>query len=359
MTRVHNAAAVGRPFYNNQSPDASRGAISGLPLGGSLTTTLDPDFADITAAAIRIEPYVRRTPVLRSERLSEMHGGVIDFKCESLQVAGAFKSRGACNAVFALSASVATRGVATHSSGNHAAALARAARLRGVPAYIVMPEGAPLVKRAAVESFGGIIHECEATLAAREAAAAGLVHSTGATLVHPYDDPRVIAGQGTIVLELATEVAPPDALVVPVGGGGLLAGSAIAARRLWPGTRVVGVEPAGADDAFRSFTSGVLQSQLAPRTIADGLRGALSPRTLRLARAYADEIVTVGEESIVEAMRLLFDVLKVVVEPSGAVPLAALLEGKITARHVVLVLSGGNVDLTALPWLGGGHAASR
>jgi threonine dehydratase len=240
--------------------------------------------------------------------------------------------------------------VATHSSGNHAAALARAARLRGIPAYIVMPRGAPRIKRTAVDGYGGRVRECEPTLAAREAVAADLVAATGATLVHPYDDPLVIAGQGTIAIELAAQAAAPDAVLVPVGGGGLLGGMALGCRRLWPAARVIGAEPAGADDAYRSFTTGVLQPQGEPRTIADGLRGALSARTFRLARAHVDDIVTVTEDGIVAAMRLVFGLLKVVVEPSAAVPVAALLEGKLRAARVVVVLSGGNVDLDALPW---------
>jgi threonine dehydratase len=316
----------------------------------------DPNFDDIEAAARRIEGMVQRTPLLASVELSRALGAGAEFKCENLQSAGAFKSRGACNAVFALDDADAAHGVATHSSGNHAAALSRAARLRGIPAYIVMPRGAARIKRAAVEAFGGRVQECEPTLAAREAAAAELVRTTGATLVHPYDNSRVIAGQGTIVLELAAQTAAPDAVLVPVGGGGLLCGTALASRRLWPRVRVVGVEPAGADDAQRSFVSGELQPQTAPQTIADGLRGALSARTLRIARAHVDEIVTVGEDSIVAAMRLIFDVLKVVVEPSAAVPVAALLEGKLRAARVVVVLSGGNFDLDALPW---GAAARR
>lgn len=311
----------------------------------------DPGFEDIAAAARRIEPYVRRTPVLQAAELARVLGAAVDFKCENLQAIGAFKARGACNAVFALDDEHASRGVATHSSGNHAAALARAARLRGIPAYIVMPEGAPRIKRLSVEEWGGRVRECAPTLAAREAAAAALVAQTRATLVHPYDDPWVIAGQGTAMLELAAQVAAPDVVLVPVGGGGLLAGTALACRRLWPRTKVVGVEPAGADDAARSFASGELQSAGTPVTIADGLRGALSARTLRLARAAVDDIVTVGEDAIVAAMRLLFESLKVVVEPSGAVPVAALLEGRVRAARVAVVLSGGNVDLEHLPWI--------
>ncbi len=310
----------------------------------------DPEFVDIEAAARRIEPHVARTPVLASPELSLALGGDVLFKCENLQAAGAFKSRGACNAVMALDAARAVRGVATHSSGNHAAALARAARLRGIPAYIVMPTGAPRVKRAAVEAFGGRIRECAATLAAREEAAAEVVAATGATLVHPYDDPQVIAGQGTAVVELAAQVPAPSVVCVPVGGGGLLGGTALAVRRLWPGTKVIGAEPSGADDAARSFASGTLQPQGTPRTIADGLRGAMSERTLRIARAHVDDIVTVSEESIVAAMRLVFERLKLVIEPSAAVPVAAVLEGRISGARTVIVLSGGNLDLDSLPW---------
>jgi threonine dehydratase len=316
----------------------------------------DPEIRDLEAAAARIAPYVRRTPLIGSEALAARLHLSLEFKCENLQQAGAFKARGATNAVFALDAAVAARGVATHTSGNHAAALARAARLRGVPAYIVMPAGAPRVKRAAVEAFGGQVTECAPTLAAREAAAAALVAATGATLVHPYDDAEVIAGQGTLALELAAETEAPDVVLVPVGGGGLLSGVALGVRHRWPGVQVVGVEPAGADDAARSFASGVLQGQTDPRTIADGLRGALSARTFRLARDHGASIVTVGEEAIVAAMRLLFEVLKVVVEPSGAVPLAALLEGRVRAGRAIVVLSGGNVDLDALPFGRGGPA---
>ena len=310
----------------------------------------DPTFDDVTAAAIRIAPYVRTTPLLILDELSQRLGFPIECKCENLQVVGAFKARGAANAVYALPQAAASRGVATHSSGNHAAALARAAKLRGIPAYIVMPKGAPRIKRAAVEAYGGQVHECEPTLAAREAAAEAIVARTGATLVHPYDDPLVIAGQGTVALELASVRVAPDVILVPVGGGGLLAGTALTVRRLWPHTRIVGVEPSGADDAFRSFSSGELQAQTNPQTIADGLRGALSRRTLRMARAHVDTIVTVSEEAIVAAMRLLFEQSKLVVEPSGAVTVAALLEGKVVCQSAVVVLSGGNVDLDALPW---------
>jgi threonine dehydratase len=311
----------------------------------------DPAFADIEVASRRIRPYVEATPVAAAAALAGELGCGIEFKCEHLQQAGAFKSRGACNAVFALEAAVAARGVLTHSSGNHGAALARAAQLRAIPAWVVMPKGAPHVKRAAVAGYGGTVVECEPTLAAREATARELLASTGATLVHPYDDPLVIAGQGTAVLELARQIEAPQALLVPVGGGGLLSGSALAARALWPGTRVVGVEPLGADDASRSFHGGRLEPQGSPQTIADGLRGALSPRTLRLIRANVDDIVTVAEDTILAAMRMLYERLGLVVEPSGAVPFAAVLEGKVTGTRLAIVLSGGNVDRAAYPWL--------
>lgn len=310
----------------------------------------DPEFADIEAAARRIAAYVRLTPVMAADGLGAAVRGHVEFKCECLQEAGAFKARGACNAVFGLGAAAAA-GVATHSSGNHGAALARAASLRGVRSWVVMPRGAPRVKREAVMGFGATVIECEPTLAAREAAAAEIVASSGARFVHPYDDPLVIAGQGTAVLELAAQIDQPELLLVPVGGGGLLAGSALAARQLWPGTRVVGVEPAGADDACRSFQSGRLEPQSAPRTIADGLRGALSARTLRLIRAHADAIVTVEEDAILAAMHLLNERLGLVVEPSGAVPLAALLDGRFGTARAAIVLSGGNLDRDAFPWV--------
>lgn len=310
-----------------------------------------PTFDDIVAAARRIAPYVHRTPVLHSTALSELLGARVDFKCENFQKAGAFKSRGACNAVFSLSDAEAARGVATHSSGNHAAALARAAQLCRIPAYVVMPRNAPRVKRAAVEGYGGTVVDCEPTLAAREAAAAEVVARTGAAFVHPYDDPRVIAGQGTALLEVYEAGLRPDLVLAPVGGGGLISGTALTARAVLPDARVYGAEPAGADDAARSLATGVLQPQTAPRTIADGLRTALSPLTFDLIRANVDGIVTVEEAAIVEAMRAVWHHLKIVIEPSCAVPVAALLERKVRAQHAVVILTGGNVDLDALPWM--------
>lgn len=319
----------------------------------SVDSTL-PTYTDVVAAARRIAPHVHLTPVLTSAALSARLGATVAFKCENLQKVGAFKARGATNAVLALADADARRGVATHSSGNHAAALARAARTRGVPAFVVMPSNAPSVKRDAVLGYGGIVTECEPTLAAREAAASSIVASTGASFVHPYDDPWVIAGQGTATLEFVAQIEIPDALLVPVGGGGLLCGSALVARTLWPGVRVVGVEPKGADDAARGFCAGRRVTGAVPVTVADGLRGELSDRTFALIRTHVDAIETVSEESIIEAMRLVWHYLKIVIEPSAAVPVAALLEapGGSLGRKVAVILSGGNADFGALaPYL--------
>lgn len=316
-------------------------------------TELDlPDAAAVHAAANRIAGHVVNTPLLRSAFIDAQCGVRVVFKCENLQAIGAFKARGAANAVLSLSPELAARGVVTHSSGNHAAALARAARRAGIPATIVMPTNAPATKRALVLREGGQVVDCEPTLAAREAGAAAVVAATGATLVHPYDNAAVIAGQGTAVLEAYATGLRPALLLVPVGGGGLLTGSGLATRSASPGTRVVGVEPAGADDAARSFRTGVRQPQTDPRTMADGLRTALGDRPFALLPQVVDDIVTVSEDSIRRAMDWLFNELKLVVEPSGAVPLAALLEGHVQAanQEVLIVLSGGNVDLNPCPW---------
>jgi threonine dehydratase len=307
----------------------------------------------IQAARTRIAGRVRRTPVLESETLNALAGARLYFKCENFQEGGAFKARGAANAVFSLSEQALRAGVVTHSSGNHGAAVARAARLRGVPAFIVMPENASAAKFEAVRSFGGEVILCAPTLAAREAMAEQIIRDTGAAFIHPYDDPRVIAGQGTIALELLEEVPEMEWLLLPVGGGGLASGVATAAKALKPSLRIVAVEPAGADDAYRSFSSGKLAGNAHPDTIADGLRGSLSARTLGLIREHVDEIVTVGETAIVRAMRTLWQQLKIVVEASSAVPYAAVLEHRLDVRdrRVGIVLTGGNVDLDALPWV--------
>ena len=310
--------------------------------------------ADIEAARARIDPYVRRTPVLVSDLLDEAAGARLFFKCENLQHIGAFKARGATNAVFSLSDAAAAKGVATHSSGNHGSAVARAARLRGIPAYIVMPEGAAAPKAAQIERLGGRITWCAPTLAAREAAAARIVAETGAAMIHPYDDPAVMAGQGTAALELMEDAPDLDLVLAPIGGGGLISGVSTAVKAMRPAARVVGVEPAGADDAARSFAAGRLIPLTEAHTIADGLRASLSPSTLAHIRRGVDAIATVSEDGIVAAMRALFDALKVVVEPSAAVAYAAVREGKVDVRgkRVGIILTGGNVDLDRLPWMG-------
>jgi len=311
-----------------------------------------PDLADIREAVARIAPHAHRTPVLTSRTLDGRFGASLFFKCENLQRVGAFKFRGAANAVFSLSDAEAARGVATHSSGNHAQALALAARLRGISAHIVMPENSPAVKVEAVRGYGGHVVFCEATQAAREEALAAVVADTGACFVHPYDDPRVVAGQATCALELLEQAGPLDAILVPIGGGGLASGTLLACGFTSPATTVYAVEPKGADDAFRSVRDGRIHPSTDPRTIADGLRTSLGELTFPIVKALVREIVTVEEESIVAAMRLVWERMKLVVEPSAAVPLAALLEGKVpvTDRRVGIVLSGGNVDLGSLPW---------
>jgi threonine dehydratase len=310
-------------------------------------------FAAIRAAHDRIRDKIHRTPILTSSSLDRLSGGSLVFKCENLQKGGAFKARGATNAVFSLSDAEAAHGVATHSSGNHAAALSRAARLRGIPAYIVMPNNAPQAKRAQVERLGGKIVFCEPTIPAREAAAARILADTGATLIHPYDDLRVMAGQGTATLELLDQAPDLDTIVAPIGGGGLISGTAVAALGIKSGIRVIGAEPAGADDAYRSFEAGKRIPVTQPDTIADGLRGSLSDRTFTEICSHVADVVTVSEESIVAAMRMIWEVLKIVVEPSGAVPYAAVLDNRIDVRghRVGIILTGGNLDLDTLPWI--------
>lgn len=307
----------------------------------------------IQQARERIKGRVHRTPVMTSHTLDSQAGASLYFKCENLQKVGAFKARGATNAVFMLSDAEARNGVATHSSGNHAAALARAARLRGIPAYIVMPNNAPKAKQASVSRYGGKIVFCEPTLQSRESTADRVMSETGATLVHPYNDLRVMAGQGTTSVELLEEVPDLEVILCPVSGGGLLSGVAVAAKTLKPGLRVIGVEPAGADDACRSFHSGKIEPMPNPRTVADGLRSALGNKPFAEIRRYVDDIVTVSEEAIISGMRQIWEVMKIIVEPSGAVPYAAVLEGRVptAGRKIGIILSGGNLDLDSYPWL--------
>jgi len=313
---------------------------------------IPPTLADLQAAQKRIKQHVHRTPVMRSQQLDAETGAQVFFKCEHLQRTGAFKARGAMNAVLGLSRTDAPAGVATHSSGNHGAALALAARSCGLPAYVVMPANAAAVKKDAVASYGGKIIDCEPTLAAREAALAVVLKETGAQAVHPYNDARIIAGQGTAALELMKQAKDLDVLVVPVGGGGLLAGTAIAVKGLNPRIEVMAIEPEGADDAFRSFGLGELQPQTNPDTIADGLRAGLGELNFEIIRKQVDTIVTVPDLLVVTAMQLLWSRMKQVVEPSGAVSFAGLLEypERFRGRRVGVVLSGGNVDLDRLPW---------
>ena len=311
-----------------------------------------PGFDQIRAAHQRIAPHIHRTPVLTSAALDEMCGATLFFKCENMQKAGAFKARGACNAVFSLDEETASRGVVTHSSGNHAAALSWAARLRGIPAHIVMPSNAPAVKRAAVESYGGIITYCEPTLAARETTAEAVIGETGAELIHPYDDYRIIEAQATAVIELIEDAGELDVVLGPVGGGGLIAGTALAVHYLDLPAKVIACEPANADDAFRSFHEGQIQPSIDPDTIADGLRTQLSDRTFDIISHFVHDIVTVTEEAIVAAMRTVWERMKIIIEPSSAVPVAAALSGSLSieGERVGIILSGGNVDLGNLPF---------
>jgi threonine dehydratase len=311
------------------------------------------DLDAIRRAHDRIRPHVHRTPVLTSARLDEASGASLFFKCENFQKVGAFKARGATNAVFVLDDETARRGVATHSSGNHAAALARAAKLRGIPAHIVMPSNTLKVKVRAVEGYGGRIVFCEPNQRAREETCARVMAETGATLIHPFENEDVMAGQGTIAIELLEEVPSLDYVLCPVGGGGVLSGIAVAAKTLRPEIKVIAVEPAGAADAAESFRQGRLVSEERKETIADGLRTNIGGINFAIVQRYVDDIVTVSEESIVAGMRTIWETMKIVVEPSGAVPYAAVEEKQVEVRgkRVGLVLTGGNVDLEALPWI--------
>ena len=306
-----------------------------------------PELDDIKNAANRIASAIHRTPVVNCQTFNDKFSGELFFKCENLQKVGAFKARGATNATFSLHESSLKHGVATHSSGNHAAALSYAAALKGIPAYIVMPDNAPRVKVEAVRSYGGQITFCERTLQARESGLESIVAETGASVIHPYNDYRVITGQATAAFELLHDVENLDVILAPVGGGGLLSGTALSTAYLSPSTRVIACEPAGADDAFRSFKKGEIVPSVKPNTIADGLLTSLGELTFPIIQEYVDDIVTVSEQGIVQATRMIMERMKCVVEPSAAVTLAAVLEGKIdvTGKKVGLVLSGGNIEL--------------
>ena len=311
-----------------------------------------PKFSDIEDAAARIKPYANRTPVLTSRSLNEMVDGELYFKCENFQRAGAFKFRGACNAVFSLSDDDAQKGVATHSSGNHGQALALAARMRNIPAHIVMPENSPKVKIAAVKGYGASVTLCESNQKAREETLQKVVDQTGATFIHPYDNEQVIAGQGTAAKELLEEIPDLDFILAPVGGGGLMSGTSIAARHMKPGITIMGTEPEMANDAYLSLKLGERQFPDTTKTVADGLRTTLSERTFTIIQHHADGIETVSEESIIRAMRLIWERMNIIIETSCAVPFAALLEDKvkIKGKKAGIILTGGNVDLDSLPW---------
>lgn len=307
---------------------------------------------DIRAAAARIAPHVHRTPVLRCAGLDAWLGAEIFLKCENLQKSGSFKIRGACNAVLSLEDGQAGRGVATHSSGNHGQALALAARIRGIPACVVMPRNVPQVKKSAVAAYGAQVRYCEPTLRSREETLAVWLAETGATLVHPYNDPLIMAGQGTAALELIEDVPDLDAIIAPVSGGGLLSGTAVAARGLSPHLRVLGAEPSGADDAIRSLEAGQIIPCEHPATVADGLRGSLGDLTFSILRDHVSRILPADEPAIVEAMRFVWERTKLVTEPSAAVPVAALHQAPqaCAGLRVGVILSGGNADLDHLPW---------
>src|SRR5438876_8229523 len=311
------------------------------------------DFDKIRAAHERIRAYINRTPVLTSLRLDEASGASLFFKCENFQKIGAFKARGATNAVFALDDATARHGVATHSSGNHGAAVARAAKLRGIPAHIVMPSNSAKVKIRAVEGYGAHIVFCEPTEQAREATCAEVIKRAGATLIHSFENEGVMAGQGTAAMELLEDVADLDVLMCPVGGGGLLSGTAVAAKSMQPNIKVIAVEPANADDAAQSFRAGRRLVTEKKFTIADGLRTNIGEPNFAIIQRYVDDIVTVSEEAIVSAMRTIWETMKIIIEPSAAVPYAAILEPVIDVggKRVGIILTGGNVDLEALLWM--------
>lgn len=311
-----------------------------------------PELKDIQDASKRIKKYIHRTPVLTSSQLNKIFDSDLYFKCENFQKVGAFKFRGAVNAVFSLPEADVRKGVVTHSSGNFAAALSLAARMKETRAYIVMPENSPRVKQDAVAGYGAEITRCKPTLEAREEESGKIIRETGATFLHPYDDFEVICGQGTSGLELITDFPDLDIVVVPVGGGGLISGVVTALKGIKPGITVIGAEPAGAGDAAASFRSGEYIPTHTPHTIADGLLTTLSPYTFRIIRQRVDNIITVSEESIISAMRLIWERMKIIVEPSAAVSLALVIENRnlFLEKKTGLILSGGNVDLASLPF---------
>ena len=312
-----------------------------------------PSLDDVLAAEARIRPHVHRTPVLTSQFINDLSGAELFFKCENLQKAGAFKARGASNAVFSLTDEQMTRGVATHSSGNHGTCLSYAAGRRGIPCTVVMPHTAPQAKKDAVRGYGGRVVECEPSTTSREAVFAEVVADTGAEFVHPYNDPRVIAGQGTCSKELIEQVDGLDAVVAPIGGGGMISGTCLTLSNLAPDVAIYAAEPEQADDACRSFKAGHIIADDAPETVADGLKVPLKELTWHFVSNHVTDILTASEEEIVEAMKLIWKRMKIVMEPSSAVPLATILKNKdvFAGKRVGVIVTGGNVDLDKLPWM--------
>ena len=312
-----------------------------------------PTYDDVTEAHERIRPYIHRTPVLTSSFFNSLTGAELFFKCENFQKAGAFKARGASNAVFGLSEDKAAKGVATHSSGNHGLSLSYAAGRRGIPVTVVMPRTAPDAKKAAVRGYGGQVVECEPSTSSREAVFAEVLAKTGADFVHPYNDPRVIAGQATCSKELVEEISDLDAVIAPIGGGGMISGSCLTLSNISPKTKIYAAEPLNADDAARSFRAGHIIADDAPETVADGLKVPLKELTWHFVSNYVTDILTATEEEIVEAMYLTWQRMKIVIEPSSAVPLATILKNKelFAGKRVGVILTGGNVDLKKLPWM--------
>ncbi|MGI1660811.1 beta-hydroxyaspartate dehydratase BhcB [Palleronia sp. KMU-117] len=312
-----------------------------------------PTYDDVVAAHERIRPYIHRTPILTSSYFNELTGAELFFKCENFQKAGAFKVRGASNAVFGLSDEMAKRGVATHSSGNHALSLSYAAGRRGIPCHVVMPRTAPQAKKDAVRGYGGLITECEPSTSSREAVFAQVQAATGAEFVHPYNDPRVIAGQGTCSRELVEQVEGLDAVIAPIGGGGMVSGCCLTLSNIAPGVEIYAAEPEQADDAYRSFKAGHIIADDAPETVADGLKVPLKDLTWHFVSHHVTDILTASEQEIIDAMKLTWKRMKIVMEASCAVPLATILKNPETFRgkRVGVIITGGNVDLDTLPWI--------
>jgi len=324
---------------------------------GKMNEMYIPTFDDMLAAHDRIKPYIHKTPVLTSKFMNDLTGAELYFKCENFQKAGVFKARGASNAVFGLADDKVAKGVATHSSGNHALSLSYAAGRRGISCTVVMPRTAPEAKKAAVRGYGGKVVECEPSTSSREAVFAEVVAASGADFVHPYNDHRVIAGQGTCSLELHNEVGPLDAVIAPIGGGGMVSGTCLTMSNISPATKIYAAEPKNADDAYRSLKAGYIIADDAPQTVADGLKVPLKDLTWHFVSSHVEDILLATEQEIIDAMYLIWQRMKIVMEPSSAVPLATIIKNKqlFTGKRVGIIVTGGNVDLKELPWMGNGE----